>query len=37
MTGVHIDFIHPIAGSTGNEAFVTMISGSERPDIMEYY
>ncbi len=37
LTGVHIDFIHPIAGSTGNEAFVTMISGSERPDIMEYY
>lgn len=35
-TGVHIDFIHPIAGSTGSEAFTTMLSASDRPDIMEY-
>ena len=36
-TGVHIDFIHPIAGSTGSEAFMTMLSSSDRPDIIEYY
>ncbi len=35
-TGVKIDFIHPIAGSTGSEAFVTMLSSDKRPDIMEY-
>lgn len=35
-TGVHIDFLHPIEGSTGNEAFMTMISSSDRPDMMEY-
>ncbi len=35
-TGVHIDFIHPIEGSTGNEAFIAMMSGSERPDMIEY-
>ena len=36
-TGVHIDFLHPIEGSTGNEAFMTMISSSERPDMIQYY
>lgn len=36
-TGVHIDFIHPIAGSTGSEAFLTMIMDKNPPDIMEYY
>ncbi len=35
-TGVHIDFIHPVAGSTGSEAFVTMISGDVLPDMIEY-
>ena len=35
-TGVHIDFIHPIAGSTGNEAFVAMVSGTTMPDMVEY-
>ncbi len=35
-TGVHIDFLHPIEGSTGNEAFMTMLSSSDRPDMMEY-
>ena len=35
-TGVHIDFIHPVAGSTGNEAFVAMVSGSTMPDMVEY-
>lgn len=35
-TGIHIDFIHPIAGSTGSEAFLTMISAGELPDIIEY-
>lgn len=35
-TGIHVDFIHPIAGSTGNEAFLTMLSSSDKPDLMEY-
>lgn len=35
-TGIKIDFIHPISGSTGSEAFLTMISGGDLPDIMEY-
>lgn len=36
-TGIKIDFIHPISGSTGSEAFVTMLTSSELPDIMEYW
>ena len=35
-TGVHIDFIHPLAGSTGNEAFMTMLASGDRPDMIEY-
>jgi len=35
-TGVHIDFLHPIEGSTGSEAFMAMLSGNDRPDIIEY-
>ena len=35
-TGVHIDFIHPIEGSTGNEAFIAMLTGEKTPDIIEY-
>ena len=35
-TGVHLDFIHPVQGSTGSEAFVTMLSAGERPDMIEY-
>lgn len=35
-TGIHIDFIHPIAGSTGSEAFLTMLTAKERPDMIEY-
>lgn len=35
-TGVHIDFIHPIQGSTGSEAFLTMLSGDTIPDMVEY-
>lgn len=35
-TGVHIDFIHPIQGSTGNEAFIAMLTGEVMPDIIEY-
>jgi len=34
-TGVHIDFIHPIQGSTGGEAFVTMIASGDLPDMIE--
>jgi len=36
-TGVHIDFIHPLEGSTGSEAFTTMLTSSDRPDFIEYY
>ncbi len=35
-TGVDIEFIHPIQGSLGQEAFMTMISGEELPDMIEY-
>lgn len=35
-TGVRIDFIHPIQGSTGSEAFLTMLSGDTLPDMVEY-
>lgn len=35
-TGVKIEFIHPIEGSTGSEAFLTMITSKNLPDIMEY-
>lgn len=35
-TGIKINFQHPIQGSTGSEAFLTMISGKELPDIIEY-
>jgi len=35
-TGVHIDFLHPVKGSTGSEAFITMIAGGELPDLIEY-
>ena len=35
-TGVKVNFIHPISGSTGNEAFLTMISAKDRPDMIEY-
>ncbi len=35
-TGVHIDFIHPIEGSTGNEAFIAMLTGDTIPDMIEY-
>lgn len=34
--GVEIEFLHPISGSTGNEAFMTLLAGSDRPDIIEY-
>ena len=36
VTGVHIDFIHPIEGSTGNEAFIAMLTGDDKPDLIEY-
>ena len=35
-TGVHIDFIHPLEGSTGQEAFMTMVASSDKPDFIEY-
>ncbi|MBE7049898.1 MAG: extracellular solute-binding protein [Ruminococcaceae bacterium] len=34
-TGVHIKFMHPISGSTGNEAFVTMISSDDRAELVD--
>ncbi|MBR5505086.1 MAG: extracellular solute-binding protein [Clostridia bacterium] len=36
LTGVKVEFIHPIAGSTGNEAFVAMLTNQELPDMLEY-
>ncbi|MBR5505594.1 MAG: extracellular solute-binding protein [Clostridia bacterium] len=36
-TGVSISFEHPIQGSTGNEAFLTMLATSKRPDMIEYW
>ena len=35
-TGVHMEFIHPIEGSTGNEAFIAMLTSEVMPDIIEY-
>lgn len=35
-SGIHIDFIHPIQGSTGSEAFLTMLTSKELPDMVEY-
>lgn len=36
VTGVHIEFIHPIQGSTGNEAFIAMLTSGTMPDMVEY-
>ncbi len=36
-TGIKINFIHPIKGSTGNEAFLTVLSDKNRPDMIEYW
>ena len=35
-TGIKIDFIHPAAGSVGNEAFTTLLLDEELPDIIKY-
>lgn len=35
-SGIKIEFVHPIAGSTGSEAFLTMLTSSDRPDMIEY-
>jgi len=35
-TGIHIDFIHPIQGSTGNEAFIAMLTSEKFPDMVEW-
>jgi len=32
-TGVNVEFIHPATGSTGQEAFNTMLASSDLPDI----
>jgi len=34
-TGVKVEFIHPVAGSTGNEAFQTLLASNELPDMIE--
>lgn len=36
-TGIHIDFIHPVRGSSGSEAFMTMLTSSTLPDMIEYH
>jgi len=35
-TGIKVEFIHPIAGSTGSEAFNTMLASGELPDMIEH-
>ncbi|MBQ4527836.1 MAG: extracellular solute-binding protein [Clostridia bacterium] len=35
-TGIHIDFIHPAEGTTGNEAATTMFLDEKLPDIIKY-
>jgi len=36
-TGVKVDFIHPVAGSTGKEAFTTLLASSDLPDMIEVW
>lgn len=36
LSGIHIDFIHPVQGSSGSEAFMTMLTGTKLPDMIEY-
>lgn len=35
-TGIHVDFIHPSKGSTGNEAFQILLASGDIPDMVEY-
>ena len=35
-TGVKVEFIHPIAGSTGQEAFNTLLASADLPDMIEH-
>jgi len=35
-TGIHVDFIHPSKGSTGNEAFQILLTSNDMPDMIEY-
>lgn len=35
-TGVDVEFIHPTAGSTGQEAFQVMLASGDYPDMVEY-
>jgi len=35
-TGVKVEFVHPVAGSTGAEAFNTLLASNELPDMIEY-
>jgi len=35
-TGVKVEFIHPVAGSTGSEAFNTLLASNDLPDMIEY-
>jgi len=35
-TGVKVEFIHPVAGSTGAEAFNTLLASSNLPEMIEY-
>jgi len=34
-TGVKVEFLHPVAGSTGNEAFQTLLASNNLPDMIE--
>jgi len=35
-TGTDIEFIHPVSGSTGGEAFQILLSSGKYPDMIEY-
>lgn len=35
-TGTEVEFIHPVSGSTGTEAFQILLSSGDYPDMIEY-
>jgi len=35
-TGIEVKFIHPVTGSTGQEAFTTLLASNDMPDMIEY-
>ncbi len=35
-TGIEVEFIHPVSGSTGSEAFQILVASGNYPDMIEY-